>query len=140
VGHQLFDDRISLRANLRGSRTDDQFTPGGGIGPEETWEQAAARECMEELGAEVVVGPAAYVAYQAEPPPGAIQRFYVARSTGTDPARRTGHEFAEPGRGTYETVHVSTNGPELDTLRPAELVPIVRQYGDYLASEARSLG
>ena len=42
-------------------------TPGGGVNPDETWEQAAAHECMEELGAAAVVGSAAYVAYRAEP-------------------------------------------------------------------------
>lgn len=30
--HVLFNDRLSLRANLRGARTDDQFTPGGVLG------------------------------------------------------------------------------------------------------------
>jgi TonB-dependent starch-binding outer membrane protein SusC len=30
--HRLFDDRLTVRTNLRGARTDDQFTPGGGIG------------------------------------------------------------------------------------------------------------
>jgi TonB-dependent starch-binding outer membrane protein SusC len=31
ASHQLFDDRLSIRANLRGARTEDQFTPGGGL-------------------------------------------------------------------------------------------------------------
>jgi TonB-dependent starch-binding outer membrane protein SusC len=31
TSQQLFDDRLTLRANFRGARTDDQFTPGGGI-------------------------------------------------------------------------------------------------------------
>ena len=30
--HQLFDDRLGIRATLRGSRTDDQFTPGSVLG------------------------------------------------------------------------------------------------------------
>ena len=30
--HRLFGDRLSVRANLRGARTDDRFTPGGVIG------------------------------------------------------------------------------------------------------------
>jgi TonB-dependent starch-binding outer membrane protein SusC len=29
---RLFDDRLNMRATLRGARTDDQFTPGGGLG------------------------------------------------------------------------------------------------------------
>jgi TonB-dependent starch-binding outer membrane protein SusC len=31
-GHRLFADRLNVQANLRGARTDDRFTPGGGIG------------------------------------------------------------------------------------------------------------
>ncbi|MBW3554294.1 MAG: SusC/RagA family TonB-linked outer membrane protein, partial [Gemmatimonadetes bacterium] len=30
--HRLFDDRLNVQANLRGARTDDEFTPGGGLG------------------------------------------------------------------------------------------------------------
>jgi TonB-dependent starch-binding outer membrane protein SusC len=30
--HALFENRLNVRANLRGARTDDQFTPGGGLG------------------------------------------------------------------------------------------------------------
>jgi TonB-dependent starch-binding outer membrane protein SusC len=30
--HRLLDDRLNVRANLRGARTEDQFTPGGGLG------------------------------------------------------------------------------------------------------------
>ncbi len=31
-GHVLFEDRLSLQASLRGSRSDDQFIPGGIVG------------------------------------------------------------------------------------------------------------
>jgi TonB-dependent starch-binding outer membrane protein SusC len=30
--HRLLDDRLNITAHLRGSRTDDEFTPGGGLG------------------------------------------------------------------------------------------------------------
>ncbi|HEX2188078.1 MAG TPA: SusC/RagA family TonB-linked outer membrane protein [Longimicrobiaceae bacterium] len=30
--HVLFDERLSVRANVRGARTEDQFTPGGVLG------------------------------------------------------------------------------------------------------------
>jgi TonB-dependent starch-binding outer membrane protein SusC len=32
ASHRLLNDRLNIRANLRGARTEDQFTPGGGIG------------------------------------------------------------------------------------------------------------
>jgi TonB-dependent starch-binding outer membrane protein SusC len=31
ASHHLFDNQLSIRANLRTARTDDEFTPGGGI-------------------------------------------------------------------------------------------------------------
>jgi TonB-dependent starch-binding outer membrane protein SusC len=31
ASHRLLDDRLNVRAHLRGARTDDLFTPGGGI-------------------------------------------------------------------------------------------------------------
>jgi TonB-dependent starch-binding outer membrane protein SusC len=30
--HRLFDERLNVQATLRGARTDDHFTPGGGLG------------------------------------------------------------------------------------------------------------
>jgi TonB-dependent starch-binding outer membrane protein SusC len=30
--HRLFEERLNIRASLRGARTDDEFTPGGGVG------------------------------------------------------------------------------------------------------------
>jgi TonB-dependent starch-binding outer membrane protein SusC len=32
ASHRLLDDRLNIRANIRGARTEDEFTPGGGIG------------------------------------------------------------------------------------------------------------
>jgi TonB-dependent starch-binding outer membrane protein SusC len=32
ANHRLLDDRLNITAHLRGSRTDDLFTPGGGLG------------------------------------------------------------------------------------------------------------
>jgi TonB-dependent starch-binding outer membrane protein SusC len=32
AGHRLLEERLNIRANLRGARTEDQFTPGGGLG------------------------------------------------------------------------------------------------------------
>jgi TonB-dependent starch-binding outer membrane protein SusC len=32
ASHRLLDDRLNLRASLRGARTQDDFTPGGGLG------------------------------------------------------------------------------------------------------------
>jgi TonB-dependent starch-binding outer membrane protein SusC len=32
ASHRLLEDRLNIRANIRGARTQDKFTPGGGIG------------------------------------------------------------------------------------------------------------
>ena len=52
----LFDDQGRLVLIRRTRPTGETYltTPGGGVGPDETWEVAAARECAEELGAEVL--------------------------------------------------------------------------------------
>jgi len=135
----LFDeeDRLILIRRTRPGREPYLTTPGGGVEPGETWDQAAVRECREELGAEVIIGPVAYLAYLPERP--AIQRYALARLVRLDDRLRDGPEFGDPARGGYQTVRHALDAPELDLLRPAELVPILRDFGRVLAAEARSL-
>ncbi|WP_152360839.1 NUDIX domain-containing protein [Microlunatus speluncae] len=114
-------------------------TPGGGVEPGETWDQAAVRECREELGATVIIGPVAYVMYLADREPGSIQRYALGRLITIDDAHRHGPEFEDPGRGLYETVRCALDDPDLDRLRPAELLPVLRGFGSLLAAEARTL-
>lgn len=137
----LFDDRGRL-VLIRRTRPDGETyltTPGGGVGPDETWQAAAARECVEELGADVLIGPEEWSATDAVWSRQTEQRFFVARLISTDEDRRTGHEFSEPWRGTYETLQVSLEDPVLDEVRPTELVSILRLRGRALADLAASL-
>ena len=114
-------------------------TPGGGRLAGETPEEAAARECAEELGAEITVGPVAFVAYGPEPDSW-VQHFYLARLDAIDPARRTGHEFSEPERGQYETINVGHDDAKtLALLQPPELRWILATHGRQLADEAAAL-
>jgi 8-oxo-dGTP pyrophosphatase MutT (NUDIX family) len=137
----LFDDQGRLLLIRRTRPTGETYltTPGGGVGPDETWEVAAARECAEELGAEVLIGSVAWAGRLDLPDQDSEQRFFTARLVGLDDQRRTGPELSEPWRGTYETLRVSLDDPALDEFRPAELVPMLRERGGQLAREAATL-
>lgn len=82
-------------------------------------QDAVRRECAEELGAIVTVGQVVFVAYQDEPAPGAVQRFFLCRLDSIDDATKTGHEFRESDRGSNETVRVVATDATLSELRPA---------------------
>jgi 8-oxo-dGTP pyrophosphatase MutT (NUDIX family) len=137
----LFDDdaRLVLIRRTRPGGETYLTTPGGGVESAESWEAAAARECAEELGADVVIGPMTWSLTSAAPGAGSVLRFFLARLVGLDERRRTGHELSEPGRGTYETLLVALDDPVLDELRPTELVPVLRERGRQLAQEAAAL-
>ncbi|OYN91114.1 NUDIX domain-containing protein [Parenemella sanctibonifatiensis] len=133
------DGRLVLIRRRRPGSPSYLTTPGGGQEAGETPQQAVARECAEELGASITVGEVVYVSYTAGDHP-SVQRFYLARLDSIDPTTRTGHEFSEPWRGSYETVRVDSDDAEaLATLRPSELVTVLTGYGPYLAEQAASL-
>lgn len=137
----LFDDssRLVLIRRTRPGQTSYLTTPGGGISHGESLEEAATRECAEELGAVVIIGPTAYVGY-TEAPTLSIQTFFLSRIERFDPSLRTGREFSETDRGEYETVHVDWSDPEqIATLRPEELHVVLRDHGAYLARKAIEL-
>ena len=69
-----------------------------------------------------------------------MQHIYLARLDAIDAGRRTGHEFSEPERGQYETVHVDHRDAEtLASLRPRELRWLLATHGGQLAAEAAGL-
>ena len=111
----------------------------GASSSDESYEAAAARECAEELGATITVGPVGFVSYGTEPSFN-IQYFLLARLDSIDPDLRTGHEFSEPERGEYATVHVDPGDEHsLASLRPGILIPILVSHGRYLAAQADAL-
>jgi len=92
-----------------------------------------------ELGAEILVGPVAFVANGPEPNSW-VPHFYLARLEAIDIARRTGHEFSEPERGQYETVHVDHDDAQTLALRrPPELRSILATHGRHMSAEASAL-
>ena len=91
------DDRILLVGfDHRGSMLWE--TPGGGLGEDETYEQAACRELLEETGLEEVeLGPVVWTRRHVEPFgegrwDGQAERFYLVRAPAFEPVPRLSPE------------------------------------------------
>ncbi len=131
------DDRLVLIRRIRLGLPPYLVTPGGTVEPGEDVAGAAVRECAEELGATVRIGPVAVVS--AADPSGQAT-WLLAALVALDPALCTGHEFAEPERGSYETVRVRwDDAAALGALRPAALREVVASHGELWAAWARSV-
>lgn len=130
------EGRLVLIRRTRPGLASYLVTPGGGVEAGEETAAAAARECAEELGAEVLVGPVVVV---SPPDPAGTATYHLAIVDHFDDALRTGHELREPERGTYETVRVDWRDPEaVATLRPDVLRDLLAQYGEAWAGWAEA--
>ncbi|WP_017584348.1 NUDIX hydrolase [Nocardiopsis valliformis] len=80
---------------------------GGGLEPEDADAEAALhREVFEELGGKIDGVRQVFLVTDELPEGVSLQHIFVARLVSMDPSQRTGAEFTEPGRGTYEVVTV----------------------------------
>jgi ADP-ribose pyrophosphatase YjhB (NUDIX family) len=100
-------------------------TPGGGVEPADASREAAtARELAEELGAIARIGPQVFLATTPWGEGVQVQHFFLSRLINIDATLRTGPEYDDPGRGTYELDRVP-----LDDLPGVPLRPIqVREF------------
>lgn len=130
------DDRLVLIRRVREGVPPYLVTPGGGVEEGESTSEAAVRECAEELGAVVTPGP---VAVLTAPDPSGVVTFHLGVVRRFDPALRTGPELSEPGRGTYETIHVAVDDADaLSLLRPEALRSLIATHGGLWIGWARS--
>ena len=99
-------------------------TPGGRLEDTDASLVAALhRELKEELGAEAIGLSRVFLHSRVGETGLAIQHFYLARLTTMDLSARSGPEFDDPSRGTYDVERVSLRGDDLRAvnLRPEEL-------------------
>lgn len=112
-------------------------TPGGGVEPgDRTLEATMHRELAEELGATAAcVGMVLRLGPDGDD---GAQHYFLAALTGLDPARRTGEEYADPGRGTYDIDRVDLAGDRLESidLKPEALKAFLLEHGEDLRSRA----
>ncbi|WP_028649996.1 NUDIX domain-containing protein [Nocardiopsis sp. CNT312] len=116
----LFDSerRLVLIKRTKPDREPYWVAVGGGLELEDrTTEAALHREVHEELGGRI--DRARQVLLITDDLPGGIglQHVYTARLVSADLAQRTGAEFDEPGRGTYEVVRVPATREALSQIR-----------------------
>ncbi|PDP86660.1 NUDIX hydrolase [Glycomyces fuscus] len=119
----LFDrqQRLVLIKRTRPGVVPYWTTAGGSVEPEDAGVEAALhREVLEELGGRIDRVRQVLVITDELPEGLLIQHVFVARLTAADPSRRTGPEFSDPTRGTYETVAL----PRTDeALKSVNLLP-----------------
>lgn len=106
--------------------------PGGHIDEtDDSLEGALRRELREELGGDAIILRLVDVIHGE----GERQYFYLASMDNWSFADRTGPEFSEPGRGTYELEEIPSNADDVEAidLKPDEIA-------EFLTNALRSTG
>ncbi|PDP89170.1 NUDIX hydrolase [Glycomyces fuscus] len=127
----LFDSeqRLVLIKRTKPQQEPYWVTVGGGVETNDVSVEAALhREVLEELGGRIDRVRRVLLITDDLPGGIGIQHVFTARLTSMDLANRTGAEFNEPGRGTYEVVSVPATRDALTGVRllPLQLAEFVR--------------
>jgi 8-oxo-dGTP pyrophosphatase MutT (NUDIX family) len=138
----LIDDegRLVLLKRSKPGREPYWTTAGGGVEDSDaTTEAAMHRELFEELGARAVGASQVCLASFRSATGGLHgQHFFVTRLVSLDLSMRTGLEFTDLARGTYDPDWVDLRGDGLADvdLRPAELKVFILANREALLAEA----
>jgi 8-oxo-dGTP pyrophosphatase MutT (NUDIX family) len=138
----LIDDegRLVLLKRSKPGREHYWTTAGGGVeNGDASIEAAMHRELFEELGAQAVGASQVFLASFRSTTGGLhVQHFFVTRLVSLDLGLRTGPEFTDPARGSYDPDWVDLRGDGLADvdLRPAELKLFILANREALLAEA----
>ncbi|MBB6122240.1 NUDIX hydrolase [Nocardiopsis algeriensis] len=116
----LFDDHRRLVFIKRTKPGQEPYwvSVGGGLEPEDADAEAALhREVFEELGGKIDGIRQVLLITDDLPGDVGLQHVFVARLVCMDLDHRTGTEFTEPGRGTYEVVSIPATRDALAGIR-----------------------
>ncbi|WP_306370760.1 NUDIX domain-containing protein [Nocardiopsis sp. CC223A] len=133
----LFDEhrRLVLIKRTKPGQEPYWVSVGGGLEPEDADAEAALhREVFEELGGKIDRVRQVLLITDDLPEGVGLQHVFVARLLSADPGQRTGAEFTEPGRGTYEVVAVPATH---DALADIRLLP--PRLADFLQANLHGL-
>ncbi|KAI8802167.1 NUDIX hydrolase [Cladochytrium replicatum] len=140
----LIDDQgnLILFRRIKDGISPYLVTPGGGIDPGESVDTALVRELWEELGATAHIGHIVYTHYESDKKPrGTAQYFVVARLETMEVSKRTGIEFDDETRGTYEVVRMGLKETKWTAanLKPEGLMKFLDDFGEFLLEEANRI-
>lgn len=116
----LFDNegRLVLIKRVKVGQEPYWVAVGGGLEPGDRDVDAALhREVFEELGGRIDHVRQVLLITDGLPGGIGLQHVYAARLTSMDLVARTGAEFTEPGRGTYEVVSIPATRDALSQIR-----------------------
>lgn len=127
------DDRLIVFRRFVEGRGVYYTAPGGKIDPGEDDETALRRELFEELGATAGELHYLFEAPATDRHPSA-HRFYGTRLVSMDLSLRTGTEFSDPAKGTYDVERIACRSKDLRAFPwvPPELALYLQKHADSL--------